>query len=318
MKTTRLLVASMVYALGFCQLTAARAAATAEQEVTGLVKELSQACIMGDTARIDQVLASDWELVTMAGERWTKANTLDMIKSKKLVIRAEDYSDMQARVYGDTAVVTARVVGKGDGWSNEQRASYVFVRKDGRWQCIHTQGTVWRPEDWVFVARDSNGRKPRIGVYDSRALAVAYSLSQVEKATEGGKAAEFDAEMRKARESGDRKQAAEVEAKYKDVIAALVKRQKQVFSTAPVDDILEKIKDQMAEITKAAHVEAVVSKWDKQAFAKYENAERVDLTMPIIYAFRPAMNQVVVAAGIMTTQPMPLAQAEKIDWTKPK
>jgi len=54
--------------------------------------------------------------------------------------------EIKVRVYGDTAIVTYRSTAKGkdqDGAIDEQRRwTRVFVRKDGRWQLVHSQGTT--------------------------------------------------------------------------------------------------------------------------------------------------------------------------------
>lgn len=302
------------------QVTGAATASTDDEksgrEVTNLVRELSQAYIKADTAKMNQLLADDWELVTMEGEIWTKENALKLFATRQLVIESEDFGDMKARVNGDTAVVTARVAGKGPGFSNEQRASYVFIRNQGRWQCIHTQGTTLHPENWTFIPRTQQAKKQRIGTYDSRAIVMAYYFSPAFNAAEGKRAAECNAEMEKAKASGDKKQVADVEARYGDLVKLQIQRHKQGFSTAPVDDILEHVKDQMQEISRAARVETVVSKWDKQALAKYKEAELVDVTIPMVYAFHPTMKMLMTALDVMTKPPVPLEKAEKIDWSK--
>ena len=54
--------------------------------------------------------------------------------------------EIKVRVYGDTAIVTYRSSANGkdkDGTIDEQRRwTRVFVRKDGRWQLVHSQGTT--------------------------------------------------------------------------------------------------------------------------------------------------------------------------------
>jgi len=58
-----------------------------------------------------------------------------------------DLSDMNARVEGNTAVVTGinHVKGrddKGVAFDRRVRFTDVFLKKDGRWQVIATQGTL--------------------------------------------------------------------------------------------------------------------------------------------------------------------------------
>jgi len=151
--------------------------------------------------------------------------------------------------------------------------------------------------------------KLRVGVYDSRAIAVAFVNSAAYKASDGKKLAEMNAEHDKAKAEGNQKRVAELEAWGKAQQALL---HKQGFSTAPVDDILKHIKDQMPEIAKAAVVGPIVSKWDKQALAKYKSAELVDVTMALVNAFHPTEKQKQWAIEIQKQDPIPLEQAEKI------
>jgi len=58
------------------------------------------------------------------------------------MIESEDF---RVRVYADAAVVTAitSTEGKfmGQEFSTQERATDVFVRRDGRWQCVLTHLT---------------------------------------------------------------------------------------------------------------------------------------------------------------------------------
>ncbi len=164
-------------------------------------------------------------------------------------------------------------------------------------------------------AAKSGVGKVRVGTYDSRAMAAAYTFSPAYNASEEPKkAAEFNAELQKAK--GDEKRTAEVNAKYADLVKANVLRHKQMYSTAPVDDLLVHIKAQMPEIAKAAGVGPIVSKWDKAALAKYKGAEFVDVTMAMVQAFQPTEQMLKLAVDVQKKDPIPLEKAEKMDWTK--
>ncbi|NQT94653.1 MAG: hypothetical protein HQ559_17995 [Lentisphaerae bacterium] len=152
--------------------------------------------------------------------------------------------------------------------------------------------------------------RPRVGVYDSRAIAIAFVGSEVYKATDGKALADLKAEYDKAKAEGDQDRMAELEAKGKAQQALL---HKQGFSTAPVDGMLAHIKNQMAGIAEDAGVEAIVSKWDKEALAKHQGAELVDVTMPLVDAFKPNDRQRKSAIGIQEHPPISLKEAEKID-----
>jgi ketosteroid isomerase-like protein len=56
-----------------------------------------------------------------------------------------EFADMKVRVYGSTAVVTARATSKGrfkgQPFSESERSTDVFVKQDGQWKCVLTQLT---------------------------------------------------------------------------------------------------------------------------------------------------------------------------------
>jgi hypothetical protein len=109
---------------------------------------------------------------------------------------------------------------------------------------------------------------------------------------------------------------ADVEAKYSELIKTQIRRHKQVFSTAPIDDVLVHIKDQMPEIAKTAGVGPLISKWDKKGLEKYEKAEKVDVTEAMAKALHPPEENLKAALELLKKEPIPLEQAEKMDWSK--
>jgi hypothetical protein len=151
--------------------------------------------------------------------------------------------------------------------------------------------------------------KVRVGIYDSRAIAVAFGGSEAFQASVGKQLAAMRAEYNEAKAAGNQKRVAELEAQGK---AQQVLMHKQGFSTAPVDDILDHIKDKMPGIAKAAGVGPIISKWDKDALAKYKSAELVDVTMPLVNAFHPNERQLKFAIDIRKQPPISLEEAEKL------
>jgi hypothetical protein len=151
--------------------------------------------------------------------------------------------------------------------------------------------------------------KVRIGVYDSRAIVVAFVGTDAWKNSVGKELADKKAENDKAKSEGNQKRVAELEAWGKAQQARL---HKQGFSTAPVDDILKHIKNKMPEIAKSAGVGPIVSKWDTETLAKYKSAEQVDITMALVDAFQPTKERRQIAADIQKHKPIPLKEAEDL------
>lgn len=148
--------------------------------------------------------------------------------------------------------------------------------------------------------------KERIGVYDSRAVAVAYCGSALHNKSMSTLRAEFD----KAKAAGNQKRVAEFKA---EGAAGQKLMHLQGFSTASVDDILDQIKGSLPAIKEKAGVTALVSKWDKPGLAKYKDADVVDVTMALVDAFNPNDRQRKSAIEIQKRDPIPLEEAEKIN-----
>ena len=153
-------------------------------------------------------------------------------------------------------------------------------------------------------AEDVNPKdNKRIGIYDSRAIAVAFVGSEVYNRTVGKEMAKKMAECKKAESEGDQQKLAELKA-WGEAQQSLL--HKQGFSTSPVDDILVHITGQLPEIKKQAGVELLVSKWDEKALEKHKSAARVDVTMQLIEAFKPNEKQKKNAIEIQKHDPVPI------------
>jgi hypothetical protein len=145
----------------------------------------------------------------------------------------------------------------------------------------------------------------RIGVHDSRAIAVAFAGSP----THEKQLRELIAEHQKAKAAGDLDRVAKLEAEGK---ARQTKAHKQGFSTAPVDDLLVHITNSLPQIQKAAGVTAILSKWDEAGLKKHPRSERVDVTLSLVDAFQPTERQRKSANEIQKHKPISLKQAERI------
>jgi hypothetical protein len=156
------------------------------------------------------------------------------------------------------------------------------------------------------IAQEKNSKtKERIGIYDSRAVAVAFAGSPAHEK----QLRQLMAEQKRAKEAGELETVANLEAEAK---ARQVKAHKQAFSTASVEDILVHITDLLPEIQKTAGVTAIVSKWDETGLKKHSGAETVDVTMRLVDAFQPNERQRKSAVEIQMHKPIPLEQAERI------
>jgi hypothetical protein len=120
--------------------------------------------------------------------------------------------------------------------------------------------------------KQSPSAKFRVGVYDNRAIAIAYAGSEYNPV---GKLME---DYSKARESGDTARAAELEALGKKHQRAL---HRQGFGRVPVDDILALVKDKLPDVALKANVDAIA--W--QCNYNGPNVEVVDITRELAAVF---------------------------------
>ena len=165
----------------------------------------------------------------------------------------------------------------------------------------------------VIQAETTNQKKTTeatiacIGIYDSRAIAVAFVGSKVYKSTVGKEMNEKMTAYNKAKAEGDKGKVKEFE-KWGKTHQALL--HKQAFSTASVDNILKHIASKIPEIKKQAKVDILVSKWDAQALEKFKSAKKVDITMLLIKAFKPNEKQKKSAIEIQKHKPVSLEKME--------
>jgi ketosteroid isomerase-like protein len=117
----------------------------AEQEFLTLEKAFAEAIVRNDLEGIGRLVTDDWIIIDPNGEIVDRARFFDVIKSGALTHDMMESEDFRVRVYGDSAVVTGvtRTTGKfmGQEFSTQERATDVFVKRDGRWQCVLTHLT---------------------------------------------------------------------------------------------------------------------------------------------------------------------------------
>jgi ketosteroid isomerase-like protein len=93
--------------------------------------------------------ADDYTFITLRGELRTKAEIVKGFRSGSFKYDSREISDLNVRVYGDTAIVTGRSnqKGKEDGkdYSGDYRFTRVYVKQDGHWRTVALQTTIIKP-----------------------------------------------------------------------------------------------------------------------------------------------------------------------------
>ena len=147
--------------------------------------------------------------------------------------------------------------------------------------------------------------KLRVGVYDSRAVAVAYANS-----TEFKEAMKpIEAEFKKAKEAKDEKRVKMIENQMQ-----LQQRRahEQGFSTGSVAPIMAKVKASLPDLAKQAGVQIIVSKWELNH--QSPDVEIVDVTDQIVALFHVNERGLKWCKEIQQKPPLPIEQlAEQKD-----
>ena len=120
----------------------------ATKELISWEKDFEKAVVTNDAEAIGKFLSDDWAIVDPDGGIIDKARFLGVIKSGMLTHQLMESEDFQVRSYGDSAVLTALTKTKakfaGQEIATQERASDVFVKRDGRWQCVFSQLTTFK------------------------------------------------------------------------------------------------------------------------------------------------------------------------------
>jgi ketosteroid isomerase-like protein len=114
----------------------------ARREVIRVANEWDRAMVGNDAEVIGSYIAEDWIIIGSDGSVSDKPTFLQLVQSGTLSHDEMTSEDVRVRVYGDTAVVTARGVSggkyQGQAFREVERSSCVFVRQQGQWRCVLT------------------------------------------------------------------------------------------------------------------------------------------------------------------------------------
>jgi hypothetical protein len=141
----------------------------------------------------------------------------------------------------------------------------------------------------------------RVGVYDSRLVALAWARCDEFKERIKG----MKADLRAAKEAGDEETVARLEAEGPALQDQL---HRQVFGNAPIPGIMEQIRDSLPAIAREAGVDMIVCKWDVPW--KRDDIELVDVSTPMMMLFDPSDETLKIAEEARNMAPVPAEQLE--------
>jgi ketosteroid isomerase-like protein len=118
----------------------------AEQAVMAIERELLSAVLKGDASANERYLADTYVFTGPDGTVANKAQAIADLKSGDLKLQSASLDGAKVQVYGDTVVVTYssndKGTYKGKDITGKTRWTDVFVKRNGRWQIVASQGTM--------------------------------------------------------------------------------------------------------------------------------------------------------------------------------
>jgi ketosteroid isomerase-like protein len=118
--------------------TASTSSASSEADVKKFVSDLAAAIGKNDAAALDKMMADDYTYITPDGQIMTKAQRKESMSSGAMKMDSISFDDVKVRMYGDTAVVTAKATMKammnGKDASGTSTAIIVLVKGKDGWQ----------------------------------------------------------------------------------------------------------------------------------------------------------------------------------------
>ena len=149
------------------------------------------------------------------------------------------------------------------------------------------------------ASAQSQTNKLRVGVYDSRAIAIAY-----------GNSAAFKESMKPIRAEYEKAKAAKDEKRMKEIDAQMKLQQRRLheqgFSSGSVAGFMAKIKDSLPGVAKKAGVQVIVSKWELNY--QSPDVEVVEVTDELVALFHPSEKVLGWLKDLKNHPPLPIEE----------
>jgi len=135
--------------LAFVSFAASGSSTDDAKTVAALDTQYQAAVKNNDAAAMDRILDNDFVVVLGSGKVYTKADLLQFAETHRVQYEHQEDSDQSVRVWGDTAVVTAKLWAKGidQGKPFEFHVwfSDTYVRTPAGWRYVHGQASLPLP-----------------------------------------------------------------------------------------------------------------------------------------------------------------------------
>lgn len=146
-----MVAATLVVAL-MSGVTAAVSSAQVSNEaqvVAALDSDYQSAVKNNNAAGMDQIFGEDFVVISGSGKAYTKADLLQAARTRRVHYEHQEDSERKVQVWGNTAVVTAKLWAKGT--DHGQPFDYfvwfsdTYVRTPAGWRYVHGQASLPLP-----------------------------------------------------------------------------------------------------------------------------------------------------------------------------
>jgi ketosteroid isomerase-like protein len=128
-----------------CVTNSAQSVRGPESDLAKIEDEWIQARLKGDVTYLERLYAPELRITGADGSVIERNTDIARFASGAIKPQSMEREDMRITVYGDAAVVIGRdnLKGSYNGVSRvgSVRFTHVYVRRDGRWQLVASQGT---------------------------------------------------------------------------------------------------------------------------------------------------------------------------------
>ena len=129
----------------------AKASADDRKTVAALDTLYQAAVKKNDAVTMERLLAEDFVLVTGSGKTYTKADLLGEARSEQIHYEHQEDTDQTVRIWGDTAVITAKLWEKGTNqgkhFDKTVWFSGTYVRTPTGWRYVFGQSSLPLPDN---------------------------------------------------------------------------------------------------------------------------------------------------------------------------
>ena len=116
-----------------------------EKAILKMESDWADSFVKNDMSVTERITADDYSFINSTGETQTKAQLVEMFKSGTYKISYLDLDNFKVRVFGETVVATYGQTEKSQYQGKDNSGHYVYtdvwVKRNGNWQIVATQGT---------------------------------------------------------------------------------------------------------------------------------------------------------------------------------